>query len=102
MASYKNRVYAIPSTSIAIGAAYAPINPSGLQQACYMLRIINATNAIIAVSYDGVHDNDWIITGTTAQLWIDDSTLFAKGLKVYAKGTGEGRVYISGYYKVPA
>lgn len=101
MASYKSRVFAIPSTSIAIGAAYAPINPLGLPYACYMLRITNASNAIITISYDGVTDHDWVLTANTEQLWIDDMTLYAKGLIVYAKGAGAGSVYVSGYYKVP-
>lgn len=102
MASFKSRVYAIPGTTIAIGAAYAPINPTGLPYACYMLRVINATNALVTISYDGVTDHDWVLTASFNQLWIDADTLFAKGLKVYAKGAGAGSVYLAAYYKVPA
>jgi hypothetical protein len=106
MASYKSRVYAIPGTAIAgaaIGGDFAQINANGLPFACYMLRIINENAFGINVSYDGVTAHDRVPANQSIQLWIDDTTLFSKGLIVWVSGVGGGAAsaYLAGYYKVP-
>lgn len=75
---------------------------SGLTNACFYLRIMNATDRNITVSYDGTNDNDYVLANSTLNLpTTADSILFSKGLNVYIKGTagGSGSVYLSGYYQ---
>ena len=74
--------------------------------ACFLIRIINATNQDISISYDGVTDHDYLIAGQTLQITSQtnsphnvDCALFPIGTKVYAKGlAGAGTIYLTGYY----
>lgn len=105
----KNRVLAIEMTDVdsgTLGAAYVPINTNGLDESCFMIRIINDTTNDITVSFNGVTDNEYVRSGETLQLYAvpsGDRSEFGKGSVVYAKGTaGNGTVYLSGYYKMPS
>lgn len=107
--SVKNAVNALEMTSIdsaSMTGSYQAINASGLEKACFYLKIINDSNQDVSVSYDGSTDNDYVLSGTREPLpaqnyaqpnnWV---SLFAKGTVVYVKGTaGTGNVYLVGYY----
>lgn len=112
--AHKNRILAIPLTSFAaasLTASYQAINSNGLDEACFLLRIINENSTGITISYDGINDHDFL-AGTAAAipreiLELDFSAgshsgsplKFAKGMKVYVKGSaGVGTIYLSGYY----
>lgn len=92
--------------SSTIGAAYLPIN-TGLPQALSVLRIINASNTPITISYNGVQDHDYVAANTPFQLPNQSNSmpnnnmgLIPKGTIIYAKGTaGVGFIYLAGYYQ---
>lgn len=108
--SVKNIVKAIPLTSInstTFFGAYLPINPTGLPQACFLIRIYNNSGVDVTISYDGSTDNDIIPHGTSEQLNFQTNSqpnnqvaLLAKGTIVYVRGTvSTGLVYLAGYYQ---
>jgi hypothetical protein len=111
----RNSIAAIPLASIDTATytgAYQLLTPaSGLANACFILRIVNNSDRITTISYDGVTDNDIIPTAAHFELNPQSNSqpnnftcLFARGLKVYVKGLagGTGLVYLAGYYQVVA
>jgi len=107
--SSKNAVKLIELTSIDVSildGAYLPINPLGLDEACFMVRIINDSNLDVHVSYDGVTDHEFVMYGESLKAPIPPDTgskvNFAKGSIVYVSGDGAqytGNIYLSGYYR---
>lgn len=108
----KNQIQAIPLSTFAsasVTASYQAIN-AGLPNSVFLLRIINASNKDITISYDGVHDNDYIIAGTVLSINGQANAQpnnflanWAQGTIVYVKGTaGTGNVYIAGYFQPSA
>ena len=91
----------------AITPAFTPINPLGLPHACSFIRIINASNIDIIVSFDGHIQHEVILANQTLTLpfqfnaqpgaWV---SLLAKGTKVYvlAAAPGIGNIILTGYY----
>jgi len=79
---------------------------TALDESCFLLRVINASNRSVVVSYDGVNDNDYIAASGVLQLSFQTNNkipnkiaLLRKGQKIYLKGTaGTGFIYIAGYY----
>ena len=79
---------------------------SSLPEACFLIRIINASNVSVAVSYDGSTDHDFVPSGETLQLSFQTNSqprsniaLLAKNLSVHVKGPGgTGYIYLAGYY----
>lgn len=110
----RNSVSAITLTSIdsaTFTGAYQLINTNGLAQACFLLRLVNNSDRIVTISYNGTTDNDIIPIGAHFELNPQSNAqpnnftcLFAKGQKVYAKGAagGTGLIYLAGYYQVNA
>ena len=92
--------------SAAMLAAYQPIDTAGLEQPCFYVRIINASDEDVTISYDGVDDHDYLPAGQTLTLPLQShsqpSNYVAQmkaGAKVYVKGTaGAGSIYIAGYF----
>ena len=106
----KNTVKAITLTSISSGSvtgSYAAINSGGLTQPCFLIRIMNASDKDITISYDGTHDHEYILANSTLQVESQTNSQpnnniakFASNLVVYVKGTaGTGTIYLSGYYQ---
>jgi len=104
-----NRVKAVPLTSIAsssVSGSYAVINTSGLPNACFLIRINNASNQAVTISYDGSTDHDYLAANTALTLDFQANaqpnafmSLLGAGTKVYVKGTGgTGTISLSGYY----
>jgi hypothetical protein len=103
----KNVVLPIPLTSIdtsTFTGAYQVINTTGLPEACFMIRITNDSDRDATISFDGVHDHDFSIMGSTGQIYTSNEgnrSNFAKLIKIYVKGlaNGTGSIYLSGYYR---
>ncbi len=104
-----NRVQAIPlgiKNSTTVAAGYAAV--STLTEACFLIRINNASNSPITISYDGTTDQDYLAAGAALYLNFQSNAqpngyvaLLAAGTKIYVKGTaGVGFISISGYYLV--
>jgi hypothetical protein len=108
--SVKNTVKAEILTSIdasTLSPTYQPININGLQNPCFMLRIINNSDKDVTISYDGIDDHEFVSTLSTATLLFQTNSqpgnhvaLMPRGITVYAKGTaGSGFIYLSAYYQ---
>ena len=96
------------NTSTFSGTTYYALNPDGLDESCYVIRIINNSNIDIAVSIDdGYRSYEIVPTKTSVSLgdWSGSGMSWEKG-KVFwvrnaasAGGAGTGLIYLSGYYK---
>ncbi len=107
----KSFVNAIPFDSVntnTFGAGFVPVNINGLDQACFLIRIVNASNVIVTISYDGVVAHDVVLPNETIQLNLQANSspngfiaYFKKGLVVYADASvaGVGDVVLVGYYQ---
>jgi hypothetical protein len=92
--------------SSTVTGSYTALNSSGFIQSPFFIRINNASNQAITVSYDGVNDHEYISLGGILELPTQTNSqpnahmaLFPKGTVVYVKGTaGTGNIYLSGYY----
>ena len=92
--------------SSTVTALYAPLNGTGFIQAPFFIRIINASNMAITLSYNGDDDNEFIPANSVFELSSQTNAqpnanvaLFPKNTIVYIKGTaGTGTIYLSGYY----
>lgn len=108
--SVKNSVFAIPleifDTGVLAGT-YEPINANGIPNACFLLRITNAATAGLTISFDGVHDHEYIAMGATIDLPVQTNSqpnnkvaLWSKGQVIYVNGEDStGNIYVSGYYQ---
>ena len=77
-------------------AGYKPVG--SLDEACRLIRVINATTKDITISYDGYIDNDYLIAGASLDVILPEA-LWRRGTTVYAKGTaGTGFVFVTGYW----
>ena len=109
--AYKNKVLPIPLTSIDsatfTGAYQLLAGAGGITNPCIMLHIANNSNVSVTISYDGVHDHDFLLadsqrelnfqTNANSQNW---AASLAQGTQVYVKGAaGMGSVYLSGFYQ---
>lgn len=105
----QNYIKVIPLTSIdsaTFTGAYQVINAAGLPEACSIIRIINASNKAITISFGGVIDHEYLPASTILQLPFQSNSSpsgqvaqLKQGTKVYVKGaSGTGLVYLSGYY----
>lgn len=107
----KNSLKAIPvvtANSAALAAGYVlPISATGFPEALVILRIVNASNQNVIISFDGVNDNDVVIAGSFLQIEAQTNAqpnnymaAFAKSSKIWARGTaGIGTIYVIGYYQ---
>lgn len=83
------------------------INEDGLSGPCFMIRITNASNQSIVISYDGVTDHDVLLDDSVLEVNFQNNSrpgnqvaLLPTGTKVWVKGTaGTGFIYLSGFYQ---
>ena len=105
----ENFVKAIAMTTInatSFDGSYKVINATGLPNACSLIRITNASNRALLISYDGSTDHDYLADSGVLQLPFQSNSSpkgkvaqLAKGTKIYVKAaSGTGLVYLSGYY----
>lgn len=94
-------------SSAGIQAGYNAFYANGIPKACSIIRIINASNKDITISYDGVTSHDYLIAGGTLQISFQTNSqpnnkrsILAKGSPVSISGVaGAGNVYLAGYYQ---
>lgn len=91
-------------------STYQAINANGLDQPCWLIRIINDSTKGVHISYDGTDNHEYVPSGQTAAINSQTNSqpnnnvaLFARGLIVYAaipEGSmaGTGDIYVVGYY----
>lgn len=105
------RVQAIPIQALDASFINAltptAINPNGLPNSIFLLRIINASNTPVLITYStsGSVTADYVAANSTIQLPAQSNSKngvignFPKGLVVSALGTaGVGSLYVAGYY----
>ncbi len=100
----KQRLVAIPRKQFDfkdMTAIYQPINPLGLGEPCIIVRVVNASNKDVNISYDGVTDHDYLLANHSIQFSsIGTRKAAAKTLVAYVKGSqGVGFIYIIGYIR---
>lgn len=92
--------------SSSMTSSYQSIVGTGLEYPCIYIRIINASNKDITISYDGSTDHDYVVAGTSLALPFQSNSQpgayvaqMKQGTIIYAKGTaGTGNIYVSGYF----
>ncbi len=91
-----------------LGLGFVPINDDGLDQACFLIRIVNASNVTVTISYDGVTGGDILLPDETLQLDLQANSspngfiaYLRKGTIVYvdAVNAGVGFIFLAGYYQ---
>lgn len=102
-----NRVLPIVMTSInsatLLLATYNVVSAAGLDEACYMLRIINRTKDNVFISFDGNIDHEYLGHDKEIEIvssFMKDTSDFRKLTKIYVRGTPSvGRIYVAAYYR---
>lgn len=82
------------------------VNAAGLPFPCFFVRIVNASNQAITVSYDGVTDQEYIAANTSLDLPLQSNAqpnnkvcLIPAFTEIFVRGTaGVGTIALSGYY----
>ena len=109
--SVKNIVKAQPISTVnaanLLANAYLAMN-AGFPDAIFMIRILNASNTNVFVSYDAINDNDFVPSGNgILELNFQSNaqpnnfvTLLSKGTRVYLRATaGVGSIFLAAYYQ---
>ena len=95
-------------SSASINNTYQAVNAGGFEASPFLIRITNASNQPITVSYDGTLDNEFVAANTTAEINVQQNAAppnwvckFKKGTVVYVKGTaGLGTIAVSAYAQI--
>lgn len=100
----KNNVLAIPLSTVSVSGSYQAF--TALPQACFEIRITNASNNQVTISLDGTNDHDVVLQSQVLAVEAQTNSQpnnfrsnFAKNLTLYVKGSGAGNVYLAGYYQ---
>ncbi len=87
---------------------FTPINPLGLSNPCFLLRVNNFSDKIIIISYDGINDHDQLAVLTSLEVYGGEGSsspntsycLWPVGTIVYARSTaGSGGLSVAGYFQ---
>ncbi len=92
--------------SASVIGTYLPVNGIGFAHPPFLVRIINASNAAVTISYNGIDDHDFLPANSVLPLPTQTNSqpnaqiaLFSKNTVVYVKGAaGAGTIYVAGYY----
>ena len=106
----KNNVLPVTLTSFnstGLSGSYQAINSAGFSQPCFLIRVINDSDADITVSFDGSVNHDFVQAGTTLEINAQSNHQKSDGIANFAKGTqvsvigsmGTGLIYLAGYYQ---
>lgn len=106
-----NMNYVVPAqvtsfNSASMTSSLQVVNSSGFPGPVVLLRITNGTTLPVAISFDGTHFHDYVLSGQSMELNFQNnaqpnSYQFAmrQGGKVYVAGTaGTGYLYVAAYY----
>ena len=106
--NYVSPITMVSKNAAALTGGFDLVN-TGLTEACFVLRIVNDSNSDVIISYDGVTNHDYVVAGTSLQIYAQASAqpasyvaLFRKGQRVFVKGTaGVGLIYVVAYFNKP-
>ena len=95
--------------SAALTGGYDLFNAGGLSHPCFLIRIVNESNVLVEVSYDGVHTHDIVPDGESITLNFQTNSrqsgklaLWEKGKLLWLLGVSQqpaGYIYLIGYYQ---
>lgn len=87
---------------------YTAVNPAGLTEACFLIRITNYNDNLVLVSIDGTTDQEVVLANSILELPVQTNSqpnakvaLFPLGTIIYVKGIvplAAGNILVSGYY----
>ena len=109
--SFKTIVKAVPmatldTSTIVLFPNFTAINPNGLPEACFLIRIINNTNGIPLLSLSSFEEQQDFIQGQRAMyLYVrpanGENVCFKKGTVIGVKMPPiAGNMHVVGYYRV--
>jgi hypothetical protein len=110
MASFFQCIPRAVFNTASLTGSYQALNGSGFSHEIKMLKIYNAGNVGIDISYDGVNDHDYYPAGSTFILDLQTNHATEsnsscgelrgrQGQIIYGKGSaGAGNLYIIGYF----
>ena len=87
-------------------ASYEPFNAAGVEGSLSFIRVTNDSNTDVYLSYDGIHDHEFIPAGKTIQVYFQANSILASNVSLLRKYTvlslrgnaGVGFIYLAGYY----
>ena len=91
-----------------LAGAFQAVNTDGFYGPPFKIRIVNASDVDVLISYDGVNANDIVLADSDLILDFQDNSqlpnhrcLMPKGKIVYVAGAGAGTglIYVTGYYQ---
>ena len=105
----QNSVKAIPLStfnSADMTDAYQVVNMGGLPNACFFIRINNDSSSAVYISYDGIHDHEFIGNLSAFDFNMQANSLpnakicmMSAGTQIWVRGiAGIGTISLSGYY----
>jgi len=106
--SFVKSIVATEVDASTLGVGLVPINVNGLDQACFLIRIINNSNVTILISYDGINAGDVLPPNNILQLDFQTNSApngFVANLKkgtvvsVDSTAPGIGLIFLCGYYQ---
>ena len=94
----------VNTAGIGAGAFITVGNP--LEGALSFIRITNVSNTNVIISYDGIHDHEYVVSGDRVETYFQINATpenyvskLKAGTVLWIRGTaGIGLVYVSGYY----
>lgn len=105
-----NKIQAIPMVVVdgaTITSSYVSVNPNGLSESLSLMYITNDSTAPVYISFDGIHDNEYLRTGETKTFNFQTNSLpngkvalLCTSTQIYmlTPTAGTGNIFISGYY----
>lgn len=107
MPAIKNKILPIEITSVASsGLTGTYVLKKTLEQPLAILKIVNNSNQLVEISWDGSADHDvvrandtFILNAATNSEGPENRSLVPDKTRIYMKGTaGTGNIYIGGFY----
>jgi hypothetical protein len=100
---HKSRIKALDAAEIdaATFTSAWQVVATGFAEPCFMVRVINASNVGVDISFNESTMHDHVRAGSEISLSShgESNLWFAKGMPVYVRGVaGVGRVIVAGYY----
>lgn len=107
MKNYIKAMTSLTFDSAALTGGYDPFVATGLTSPCSILRIVNASNSAVGVSFDGVNTHEFLPAGGVIHLNFAANSRPNNKVANMAKGTnvcligaaGVGTIYLIGYYQ---
>lgn len=100
-------ITALQIDSATLTGGYDQFAAAGIPEACQIIRVINASNVDVGLSYDGITTHEFVGAGASIQLYFQTNSRPGNKIACLAKGSnvcligaaGVGPIYFIGYYQ---